>query len=127
MGFILSEQGFSKMSIPVGVAISICCSGSGFFYQTRGLKHGREIAVSTCAAVASIVIGVLVGTLALGEMLPVAPLSRMLLVIGWLLIIFGVVVLMSSHRLGLLVPQRFQRFMHPNLACTRVYTLQDLD
>lgn len=112
LGFILSEQGFSKMSIPIGIALSICCSGSGFFYQTKGLKHGRAIVVSTCAAVSSIVTGVLVGMLALGEMLPVAPFSRMLLVLGWSLIIFGVVVLMSSHRLSLLVPQPFRRYVH---------------
>ncbi|XP_057855750.1 probable magnesium transporter NIPA9 isoform X2 [Cryptomeria japonica] len=115
MGFLLSEQGFSKMSIPVGIAISICCSGSGFFYQTKGLKHGRAIVVSTCAAVSSIVTGVVVGMFALGEMLPVAPFSRILLVLGWSLIIIGVVVLMSSHRLTLLLPRSFRRPMHGKL------------
>ncbi|CAH2072960.1 unnamed protein product [Thlaspi arvense] len=48
------ELGFSAMFIPMCISISICCSGTGFFYQTRGLKHGRAIVVSTCAAVASI-------------------------------------------------------------------------
>lgn len=51
--------------------------------QTRGLKHGRAIVVSTCAAVASIVTGVVAGILALGERLPSAPLSRLLLLLGW--------------------------------------------
>lgn len=51
--------------------------------QTRGLKHGRAIIVSTCAAVASILTGVLAGMLALGERLPSAPKARMLLLLGW--------------------------------------------
>ena len=51
--------------------------------QTRGLKHGRAIVVSTCAAVASILTGVLAGMLALGERLPSAPKARFLLLLGW--------------------------------------------
>jgi len=51
--------------------------------QTRGLKHGRAIIVSTCAAVASILTGVLAGMLALGERLPSAPKARLALLLGW--------------------------------------------
>lgn len=51
--------------------------------QTWGLKHGRAIVVSTCAAVASIVTGVLAGMLALGEHLPSAPAARHCLLLGW--------------------------------------------
>ncbi|CAA2973520.1 probable magnesium transporter NIPA9 [Olea europaea subsp. europaea] len=61
MGFVFLEQGFSKLLLPICLLISISCSGSGFVYQTRGLKHGRAIVVSTCAAVASIMTGVLAG------------------------------------------------------------------
>lgn len=54
-----------------------------YFEQTQGLKHGRAIVVSTCAAVASIVTGVLAGMLALGERLPSAPAARFSLLLGW--------------------------------------------
>ncbi|KAH9653292.1 putative magnesium transporter NIPA9 [Citrus sinensis] len=67
--------------------------------MTRGLKHGRAIVVSTCAAVASIVTGVVAGMLALGERLPSAPTARFSLLLGWLLIMIGVVLLVSSSRL----------------------------
>ncbi|KAL9376557.1 hypothetical protein Peur_030677 [Populus x canadensis] len=96
MGFVFLEQGFSRMLVPVCVSISICCSATGFYYQTQGLKHGRAIVVSTCAAVASIVTGVLAGMLALGEQLPSAPTARFSLLLGWLFIVVGVILLVSS-------------------------------
>ncbi|KAD5508142.1 hypothetical protein E3N88_15845 [Mikania micrantha] len=85
MGFLFLEQGFSALLVPICISISICCSASGFVYQqTRGLKHGRAVVVSTCAAVASIVTGVLAGMLALGERLPKSPTSRSWLLLGWM-------------------------------------------
>ncbi|KAL4583605.1 hypothetical protein LXL04_008183 [Taraxacum kok-saghyz] len=75
MGFVFLEQGFSALLVPICISISICCNASGFVYQTRGLKHGRAVVVSTCAAVASIVTGVLAGMFALGERLPKSPTS----------------------------------------------------
>uniref|UniRef100_A0A6N2L8E4 Probable magnesium transporter n=1 Tax=Salix viminalis TaxID=40686 RepID=A0A6N2L8E4_SALVM len=87
MGFVFLEQGFSRMLVPICVSISICCSATGFYYQTQGLKHGRALVVSTCAAVASIVTGVLAGMLALGEQFPSAPTARVILLVSstWLL------------------------------------------
>ncbi|KAK4755909.1 hypothetical protein SAY87_009666 [Trapa incisa] len=108
MGFLFLEQGFSPLLVPVCIAISISCSGTGFFYQTRGLKHGRAIVVSTCAAVASIVTGVLAGMIALGERLPTAQVGRLSLLLGWLLIMVGVVLLMSSARLIQLFTKPFR-------------------
>ncbi|KAL2974303.1 hypothetical protein AAZX31_14G096800 [Glycine max] len=83
MGFLFLEQGFPKLLVPMCIMISVCCSGTGFYYQTRGLKHGRAIVVSTCAAVASILTGVLAGMLALGERLPSEPKARLALLLGW--------------------------------------------
>ncbi|KAF5748332.1 magnesium transporter NIPA9 [Tripterygium wilfordii] len=112
MGFVFLEQGFPRMLFPVCISISICCSGTGFYYQTQGLKHGRAIVVSTCAAVASIVTGVLAGMLALGERLPSAPSARLSLLLGWLLILIGVILLMSSSRLVRYLPWRLRHFIH---------------
>ncbi|XP_062097633.1 probable magnesium transporter NIPA9 [Humulus lupulus] len=111
MGFVFLEQGFPRMLVPICISISICCSGTGFYYQTRGLKHGRAIVVSTCAAVASIVTGVLAGMLALGERLPSAPTARLSLLLGWLLIILGVMLLVSSTRVLRLLPRRLRRYV----------------
>nr|KJB07421.1 hypothetical protein B456_001G022500 [Gossypium raimondii] len=111
IGFVFVQQGFSKMLIPLCVSISICCSGTGFYYQTRGLKHGRAIVISTCAAVASIVTGVLAGMLALGERLPSAPVARLSLLLGWLFIMMGVILLVSSTRLMRHLPWPLQNLI----------------
>ncbi|CAI0448440.1 unnamed protein product [Linum tenue] len=111
MGFVFLEQGLSRLLVPVCISISVCCSGIGFYYQTTGLKHGRAIVVSTCAAVASIVTGVLAGMLALGERLPSAPAARLSLLLGWLLIVVGVLLLVSSTRLLRHLPRPLRRFV----------------
>ncbi|XP_020212387.1 probable magnesium transporter NIPA9 [Cajanus cajan] len=109
MGFLFLEQGFNKLLVPICIMISVCSSGTGFYYQTRGLKHGRAIVVSTCAAVASILTGVLAGMLALGERLPSAPNARLLLLLGWLLIIFGVILLVGSTKIVRILRNSSQR------------------
>ncbi|KAL0910111.1 hypothetical protein M5K25_021051 [Dendrobium thyrsiflorum] len=111
LGFVFSEQGFSKMLVPICILISICCSAIGFVCQTRGLKHGRAIVVSTCTAVASIVSGVLAGMLALGESLPSAPVARLSLLVGWLFIISGIILLFCSARVMSLLPRPLRRLL----------------
>lgn len=73
---------FFKKSFLIGL-LSCDLTLAELFEQTRGLKHGRAIVVSTCAAVASILTGVLAGMLALGEDMPSAPLARLSLLLGW--------------------------------------------
>ncbi|KAG7037709.1 putative magnesium transporter NIPA9, partial [Cucurbita argyrosperma subsp. argyrosperma] len=109
-GFLFLEQGFHEILVPICILISICCSATGFYYQTRGLKHGRAIVVSTCAAVASIITGVVAGMLALGEELPSSPTARLFLLLGWLLIIVGVILLVSSSRLIRRLTWLYRRF-----------------
>jgi hypothetical protein len=58
--------------------------------QTRGLKNGKAVVVCTLAAAASMVSGVLVGLLALGEGLPRTAGRRALRVLSWALILAGV-------------------------------------
>ncbi|CAH9083207.1 unnamed protein product [Cuscuta europaea] len=111
LGFLFLEQGFSKLLLPICISISTCCSASGFIYQTRGLKHGRAIVVSTCAAVASIVTGVIAGMLALGEQLPSAPKARLVLLLGWLFIIIGVMLLVTSKRILRCLPRPLGRIL----------------
>lgn len=111
MGFLFLEQGFSKLLVPICISISICCSASGFVCQTRGLKHGRAIVVSTCAAVASIVTGVFAGMFALGERLPSAPTSRLWLLLGWMCIVLGVILLVASTQLVRSLPRSWLRVL----------------
>ncbi|XP_039115629.1 LOW QUALITY PROTEIN: probable magnesium transporter NIPA9 [Dioscorea cayenensis subsp. rotundata] len=114
LGFMFSSLGFSKILVPICITISICCSATGFVYQTRGLKHGRAIVVSTCAAVASIVTGVLAGMLALGEQMPSAPSARLFLLLGWILIISGVILLVSSTKLIALLRRPLRQSLRSN-------------
>ncbi|MCO5580635.1 hypothetical protein L7F22_034505 [Adiantum nelumboides] len=111
LGFMLVDKGRSKLCIPAGILAGLCCSASGVFCQTKGLKDGRAVVVSTCAAVASIITGVTIGMVVLGETLPVSSFRQFCLFIGWLLIILGVIILMDSNRVGLLLPRSMRRIL----------------
>ncbi|KAL3695092.1 hypothetical protein R1sor_008743 [Riccia sorocarpa] len=111
LGFLLAEKDISALCIPAGLVGSVICSTAGFFYQTKNLKDGRAVVVSTCAAVASIVTGVLVGFLALGESLPVSPVARIFLCFGWVLLIAGIILLLVSDKLGRMLPRPVRRLI----------------
>ncbi|KAJ1689376.1 hypothetical protein LUZ63_013531 [Rhynchospora breviuscula] len=113
MGFVLSDKSF--LMVPLAIGISVICSAGGFVYQTRGLKHGRAIVVSTCTSVASIITGVVVGMIALGEKMPSDRIGRLFLMTGWFLIIFGVILLVSSAKIISLLPRSVRKKMRSNI------------
>lgn len=113
VGFMLAERGFSKWFVPAGIVVGIFCSSSGFFCQTRGLKNGRAVVVSTCAAVASIMTGVLVGLFALGESIPASTTGRLLLLLAWTLIVLGIIVILLSEKIALMLPRSVRRVLKP--------------
>lgn len=54
MGFVFFEQGFHSMLVPICISISVCCSGTGFYYQVSGavyLIHFSYLNVDGCASV----------------------------------------------------------------------------
>ncbi|RID42287.1 hypothetical protein BRARA_J02187 [Brassica rapa] len=67
------------------------------------------LVVAILFVVASIVTGVVAGMFALGEKLPTSPSGRLLLLLGWLLIMLGVVLLVTSSRLIRHLPRSFRR------------------
>jgi hypothetical protein len=78
------------VAVPLGLVSSVCLTTAGFVLQTWGLKDGNTVVVCTCAAVSSMVMGVLVGLLALGEGMPAGWWARTLRMLSWLLIAVGV-------------------------------------
>ncbi|QCD99146.1 DNA polymerase eta subunit [Vigna unguiculata] len=114
MGFLFLDQGILKSTFIYyyhknRYTLEACHGGKlTCFEPLRSLSkpntrskawEGRAIVVSTCAAVASILTGVLAGMFALGERLPSEPKARLALLLGWLLIIVGVILLVGSTRL----------------------------
>lgn len=110
-GFLLVSTGYTPLFAAAGVAAGISLSSSGFFCQTRGFKEGRAVVVSTCAAVASIVVGVMVGMLALGEALPTSLLGRLVRFCSWGLIVVGIVILVHTGRSGPILPKELRRLL----------------
>ncbi|KAK9809205.1 hypothetical protein WJX72_011379 [[Myrmecia] bisecta] len=88
-GFLLAQQ-TSLVWVPLGLAASVALTSAGFVLQTCGLKDGNTVIVCTCAAVSSMVTGVAVGLLALGESMPASLAGRTLRLLSWALIGLGV-------------------------------------
>ena len=82
--------------VPLGLLASVGLTSCGFVLQTQGFKHGKAVVVCTLAAASSMVSGVLVGLLALGEAMPHGALRRALRLLSWALILAGVTNLTST-------------------------------
>lgn len=96
-GFLLAEGAGSATWVVIGIAFSALLTSSGFVIQTRGLKDGNTVVVCTCAAVSSMVSGVAVGLLALGESLPTSQSGCVMLLTSWLCIAIGVAMLANGQ------------------------------
>eukprot|EP00887_Chlorella_sp_A99_P002410 scaffold10.g2410.t1 len=91
IGFLLG-----RLWVLVGLAGSVGLSSSGFLLQTRGLKDGSTVVVCTCAAVSSMVMGVAVGLVGLGEPLPHGRAATVVRLASWACILAGVTALSSG-------------------------------
>lgn len=75
----------------LGLSTSIALSATGFVLQTKGLKDGSTVVVCTCVAVTSMVAGVLIGVLGLGEDMSGSFTVQIVRLSSWCLIMLGVV------------------------------------
>lgn len=99
IGFVMrasSNAAIGWMWPIFGLSGSIFLSSVGFILQTVGLKEGNTVIVCTCAAVASMATGVLVGMLGLGEHLPPGGLSTFVRLLSWTGVFLGVAVLANG-------------------------------
>jgi len=93
-GFLMSARRWTW--IPFGLGASIALSATGFILQTQGLQSGATVVVCTCVAVTSMVTGVVVGLLGLGETMPGSLISTLIRLTSWNMILIGVVALASG-------------------------------
>jgi drug/metabolite transporter (DMT)-like permease len=82
--------------ILLGLLGSIFLSSTGFVLQTMGLKEGSTVVVCTCAAVSSMVTGVLVGMIGLAEPLPDGKTALLIRITSWAAVLVGVIALANG-------------------------------
>jgi len=112
-GFMLAGTHF--LAAPMGLAASVGLTSLGFALQTRGLKDGNTVVVCTCAAVAAMITGVVVGLVGLGEHLPTHTRGRVAQFASWAAILMGVAVL-SGAGAHVQVPKRVWAWLPPWLS-----------
>mmetsp|Transcript_29107 Transcript_29107/g.82036 ORF Transcript_29107/g.82036 Transcript_29107/m.82036 type:complete len:362 (-) Transcript_29107:226-1311(-) len=93
-GFMLGSHHI--LAIPAGLGASVGLTSTGFALQTRGLKDGNTVVVCTCAAVAAMVTGVVIGLVGLGEPIPEDRESQLLQGASWISILVGVMLLSGA-------------------------------
>jgi drug/metabolite transporter (DMT)-like permease len=82
--------------ILLGLLGSIFLSSIGFVLQTMGLKEGSTVVVCTCAAVSSMVTGVLIGMIGLAEPLPDGKSALLIRITSWAAVLVGVIALANG-------------------------------
>lgn len=94
-GFLMAARRWTWA--PFGLIASIALSATGFVLQTCGLKEGSAVVVCTCVAVTSMLTGVVVGILGLGETLPGSFAANAIRLASWNMILVGVVALAAGQ------------------------------
>lgn len=89
-GFLLAST-LGWMWAILGLSMSVALSTTGFVLQTKGLKDGSTVVVCTCVAVTSMVAGVLIGVLGLGEDMSGSLSVQLVRLSSWIFILLGVV------------------------------------
>lgn len=69
-GMVLAKQHGQVLWAVVGIGCSVACTSLAFYLQTRGLKHGRAVAIGTYTNIFVLVTAVLIGLFALNEPMP---------------------------------------------------------
>lgn len=82
--------------ILLGLLGSVFLSSTGFVLQTMGLKEGSTVVVCTCAAVSSMITGVLVGMIGLAEPLPDGNTAMLIRLSSWTAVLVGVISLANG-------------------------------
>lgn len=80
----------------LGLGLSVAHTTTGFAAQTRAFRDGGAVVVGAVAGSSSVLTGIVVGMLALGERLPRGAARISLLVMSYLLITSGVAVLSTA-------------------------------
>jgi len=118
-GFVLAgTTGRQSFFVPLGVLGSVVLSSGGMVWQTMGLKDGNSVLVCTMASVATMVVGMVAGIVALGERFPsrtgpllVRLLSCAAIIVGSIALGQGGVRLMLDEVLGGGLVQKLRK--HP--------------
>ena len=92
-GLVLAVATNHRAWYAVGFVLSVAHTATGFAAQTRAFRDGGAVVVGAVASASTVMTGIVVGVLALGEPLPSGWAQCSLLMMSWLLVMAGVAVL----------------------------------